>query len=139
MTKTHSNKDFDAIAMKRRAARKIHERLSEKEKADRRFDNDRPTTKRRDRPRRSPPRSSFRSTMPTVTLNFPETLHERLKEQAEQHHRDPDSEALRILERVLMPSHMSAEEAIAEAKALNDRIGKTFPDLVNEAKREGRA
>jgi hypothetical protein len=35
MTKTHSNKDFDAIAMKRRAARKIHERLSEKEKADR--------------------------------------------------------------------------------------------------------
>lgn len=77
--------------------------------------------------------------MPTVTLNFPETLHERLKEQAEQHHRDPDSEALRILERALMPSHMSAEEAIAEAKALNDRIGKTFPDLVNEAKREGRA
>ncbi len=32
-----------------------------------------------------------------------------------------------------------AEALIAEAEALNRKIGKTLPDLVNEAKREGRA
>jgi hypothetical protein len=38
-----------------------------------------------------------------------------------------------------MPTRQSAEEAIAKAEALNRAIGKTFPDIVNEAKREGRA
>ena len=77
--------------------------------------------------------------MPNLTLKrVPEELHERLKERAEHHRRSMNSEAIRILERSLMPSRMSAEEAIAEAEALNDRIGKTFPDIVNDAKKEGR-
>jgi hypothetical protein len=50
-----------------------------------------------------------------------------------------NNEAITILERALKPSCMSAEEAIARAKELNDWIGKTFPDIVNEAKRKGRA
>jgi len=78
--------------------------------------------------------------MPTLTLKgLPEELHERLKEQAERHRRSMNSEAIMILERTLMPTRQSAEEAIAKAEALNRRIGKTFPDIVNEAKREGRA
>jgi len=78
--------------------------------------------------------------MPSLTLKrVPDEIHERLKERAERHRRSMNSEAIRILERTLTPTRMSAEEAIAEAEALNDRIGKTFPDIVNEAKREGRA
>lgn len=79
--------------------------------------------------------------MPTLTIkNVPEELHERLKEQADRHRRSMNSEAIWILEQVLTPSRRSAEEAIARAKALNDRIGKTFDaDLIEEGKREGRA
>jgi plasmid stability protein len=78
--------------------------------------------------------------MPNLTLKrVPDEIHERLKERAERHRRSMNSEAIRILERALKPTRMSAEEAIARAEELNDRIGKTFPDIVNEAKREGRA
>jgi len=79
--------------------------------------------------------------MPTLTIkNVPEELHEQLKEQADRHRRSMNSEAIWILEQVLTPSRRSAEEAIARAKALNDRIGKTFDaDLIEEGKREGRA
>ncbi|WP_022835473.1 FitA-like ribbon-helix-helix domain-containing protein [Salisaeta longa] len=78
--------------------------------------------------------------MPTLTLKgLPEELHDRLKEQAERHRRSMNSEAIMILERTLMPTRQSAEAAIAKAEALNRRIGKAFPDIVNEAKREGRA
>jgi plasmid stability protein len=78
--------------------------------------------------------------MPTLTIKgVPPELHEKLKERAERHRRSMNSELLTILERTLTPSRKSAEEAIAEAEALNDRIGKTFPDIVNETKRKGRA
>ncbi|MFB6248025.1 MAG: Arc family DNA-binding protein [Salinibacter sp.] len=78
--------------------------------------------------------------MPTLTIKgVPPELHEKLKERAERHRRSMNNELLTILKRTLTPSRKSAEEAIAEAEALNDRIGKTFPDIVNEAKRTGRA
>jgi plasmid stability protein len=78
--------------------------------------------------------------MPTLTIEgVPPELHEKLKERAERHRRSMNNELLTILERTLTPSRKSAGEAIAEAEALNDRIGKTFPDIVNEAKRKGRA
>jgi plasmid stability protein len=78
--------------------------------------------------------------MPTLTIKrVPEELHERLKKRAERHRRSMNNEVITILERALSSSRPSADEAIARAEALNDRIGKTFPDIVNEAKREGRA
>ncbi len=78
--------------------------------------------------------------MPTFTIKgVPPDLHEKLKERAERHRRSMSSEVLTILERTLIPSQKSAEEAIAEAEALNNRIGKTFPNIVSEAKRKGRA
>jgi len=78
--------------------------------------------------------------MPTLTIKgVPPELHEKLKARAKRHRRSMNNELLTILERTLTPARKSAEEAIAEAEALNDRIGKTFPDIVNEAKRKGRA
>lgn len=77
--------------------------------------------------------------MPNLTLKrVPGEIHERLKERAERHRRSMNSEAIRILERALKPTRMSAEEAIAEAEALNDRIGKPFDStIIEEKKRAG--
>jgi len=78
--------------------------------------------------------------MPTLTIKgLPPELHERLKARADRHRRSMNNEGITILEQTLMPTRRSAEEAIARAEALNREIGKTFPDIVNEAKREGRA
>lgn len=70
---------------------------------------------------------------------LPDGLHARLKEHAERHRRSMDSKAITILERALMNRRPDAEELIRRAEALNERIGKTFPDIVNEARQEGRA
>ena len=79
--------------------------------------------------------------MATLTIkNVPDELHERLKAQAEQHRRSMNSEAIWILEQVLAPSRRSADEAIARANALYNRIGTTFDAaLIEQGKREGRA
>ena len=78
--------------------------------------------------------------MPTLTIRgMPPELHEKLKKRAERHRRSMNNEAIAILERVLKPSRTCAEEAIARTEEVNDRIGKTLPDIVNEAKRKGRA
>jgi plasmid stability protein len=78
--------------------------------------------------------------MPSLTIKgLPEELHERLKERADQNRRSMNDEVIVILERALLPSRRGAEEAIARAEALNRELGRTFPDIVNEAKREGRA
>lgn len=77
--------------------------------------------------------------MPSLTLkNVPEEVHRRLKERAERHRRSMNSEAIRILERTLCTTRRDADAVIAKAKALNRDIGKTFPDIVNESKKEGR-
>jgi plasmid stability protein len=79
--------------------------------------------------------------MPSLTIKgLPEELHERLKERADQNRRSMNDEVIAILERALLPSRRSAEEAIERAEALNQEIGKTFdPTLVEQGKREGRA
>jgi plasmid stability protein len=78
--------------------------------------------------------------MPNITLKgIPDEVHQRLKERAARHRRSMNSEAITILERALLTHRRSAEEVIAQAEALNERLGRTFPDIVNEAKREGRA
>jgi len=77
--------------------------------------------------------------MPSLTLKrVPDEIHERLKERAERHRRSMNSEAIQILERALKSTRMSAEEAIAEAEALNKQVGKPFDStLIEEKKREG--
>lgn len=78
--------------------------------------------------------------MPSITLKgLPDEVHQRLKDRAERNRRSMNSEAITILERALLPRRESADEVIARAEALNRRLGRTFPDIVNEAKREGRA
>ena len=75
--------------------------------------------------------------MPSLTLkNVPEEIHQRLKEQAEQHRRSMNQEAIWILEQALSPPRRDADAVIAEAEALNRDIGKEFDSsLVEKDKR----
>ena len=50
-----------------------------------------------------------------------------------------NNEVIVCLEQILLPTPRDAEALIREAEALNQQVGKTFPDIVGEAKREGRA
>lgn len=84
--------------------------------------------------------------MPKLTLeNIPDELHARLCEQAQRHDRSVAEEVMRILERQLAVPESDADasrddwDPVAKAEQINRRLGRTFPDIVNEAKREGRA
>ena len=79
--------------------------------------------------------------MATITLkNVPPELHERLKASAERNRRSMNSEALVRLEQALTAhTHRDAGEAVAEAEALNDEVGKTFPDVTDASRGEGRS
>ena len=78
--------------------------------------------------------------MPTLTVKkVPEALYEKLKERAARHHRSMNGEIIACLEQILTAVPRDAEALIAEAEALNRKVGKTLPDLVNEAKRAGRS
>ena len=77
--------------------------------------------------------------MPNLTIKrIPDSLYHKLKERAERHHRSMNSEVIACLEQVLLPTQRDAEALIAEAEALNRKVGRSFPDLVSEAKRQGR-
>lgn len=78
--------------------------------------------------------------MATITLkNVPDDLHQRLKASAARNRRSMNSEALVRLEQALTAhTHRSADDAVAEAEALNDEVGKTFPDVTDESRDEGR-
>ncbi len=81
--------------------------------------------------------------MATLTIkNLPDALHARLKAQAKSRRRSLNSEAIVCLEEALdAPPPLDAETLIAEAEALNREIlgDRVLPDIVNAAKREGRA
>ena len=85
-------------------------------------------------------RSKHLITVPTLTIkNIPEALYHKLKERALRHHRSMNNEVIACLEQILLPMPCDDDALIREAEALNQKVGKTFPDMVGEAKREGRA
>lgn len=55
----------------------------------------------------------------TITLkNIPDDLYQRLKQAAEAHHRSLNSEIIVCLERVLLPTHVTADERLTRARQL---------------------
>jgi len=79
--------------------------------------------------------------MASVTIkNIPDELYEQLKLSASAHHRSINSELIVCLERVLMPTKVSAEERLASAKELRNRVNAKQIDVseLDEVKRAGR-
>jgi plasmid stability protein len=61
----------------------------------------------------------------TLTLkNLPDEVYERLKAAAERHRRSLNSEAIVVLETVLMPGRITPAERIERARALRASLGK---------------
>lgn len=64
----------------------------------------------------------------TITLkNIPDDIYDSLKTAAEAHHRSLNSEVISCLERVLLPTKISNETHMAQAKQMRDELkGKKF-------------
>jgi len=79
--------------------------------------------------------------MASVTIkNIPDDLYEQLKESANAHHRSINSELIVCLERVLMPTKVSAVERLSTAKELRTRVNAKRIDVseLDVAKKAGR-
>jgi plasmid stability protein len=79
--------------------------------------------------------------MTNITLkNIPDDLYARLKEAATIHHRSINSEFIASLEKMLPPRRWTAEEHLAKARALRQRVKvkKISSKIITEAKNQGR-
>jgi plasmid stability protein len=77
----------------------------------------------------------------TLTLkNIPDDVYDRLKASAKMHRRSLNSEAIVVLESVLIPGRVSPNERIAKARALRAELPKQKfkPKDIDALKREGR-
>jgi plasmid stability protein len=80
--------------------------------------------------------------MASLTIkNIPGELYEQLKQAANAHHRSINSELIYCLEKVLLPTRLSATELKQGAKSLRDRVKAVNIDIddIDAAKHEGRA
>jgi antitoxin FitA len=78
----------------------------------------------------------------TLTLkNIPDEVYERLKFSAQLHRRSLNSEAIVVLESVLVPTRMPTGERLARARELRGALGKTKfrAKDVDAFKRQGRS
>lgn len=59
----------------------------------------------------------------TITLkNIPDDLYQRLRQAAEAHHRSINSEVIVCLERLLLPTRITADERLARARQLRSGL-----------------
>ncbi|MDQ6629622.1 MAG: plasmid stability protein [Pseudomonadota bacterium] len=77
----------------------------------------------------------------TLTLKgIPDDLYVRLKQTAEVHRRSLNSEAISVLETVLLPHKTTSSERISRARALRVtlQVGKFSAKDIDALKRQGR-
>jgi len=80
--------------------------------------------------------------MSSLTIkNIPADLCRRLKRVAAEHRRSVNSEVIETLSRTLGPASIPADEFLARARSLRQRIHVTAPDLaaLGRIRAEGRA
>lgn len=79
--------------------------------------------------------------MPAFTVkNIPDELYDQLKASAQAHHRSLNSELIHCLESVLMPRRASAQELLADARAMRQKVklARITAKDIDAAKNEGR-
>ena len=78
--------------------------------------------------------------MPNITVkNIPESIYQKLKEQAEANHRSINSQIIANLEQALTPNRVSSEEVLSQARKLRERIkGRLSNEEIREAIKSGR-
>lgn len=81
--------------------------------------------------------------MPSLTIrDLPESVHRKLREQAERHHRSLNSEVIATLSSVVVPARVDSEAMLQRIRALRESIQIKGPPLtdeeINRMKRHGR-
>ena len=77
----------------------------------------------------------------TITLkNIPDDLYHRIKKAADAHHRSINSEVIECLERVLLPTRITADERLVRARQLRSGLkpDKFKADEIAEGIEQGR-
>lgn len=76
--------------------------------------------------------------MATLTIkSLPDELYERLRDQARLYRRSINSEAIVCLERALGVAPLDADDLIAEADALQQRLGRSLDaEVIEQARQE---
>ncbi|MCC5934637.1 MAG: Arc family DNA-binding protein [Candidatus Cyclonatronum sp.] len=78
--------------------------------------------------------------MPSVTVkNIPESVYNKLKQQAQAQHRSMNSEIIACLERAVEPARVSQEEILHQARLMRSRVrGSLTAEEIQDAKNQGR-
>jgi plasmid stability protein len=79
--------------------------------------------------------------MPTITVkDLPQTLHQRLKQQAGRHHRSLNREIVACLEASLQSTTVDVDDLITHTRDLRSKVAGILKDRdLRELKRAGRA
>jgi len=79
--------------------------------------------------------------MKTITIKgIPDVLHRALKQRAKEHRRSLNAEAIVCLEATLLPARLTADDILARADALRERIRAPYltDEELRAAREEGR-
>lgn len=78
--------------------------------------------------------------MPSITVkNIPEEIYNKIRKQAEAHHRSINSEIIACLEQTVQARRISPEKILQEARRLRKKVkGKLSSREIEEAINQGR-
>jgi len=78
--------------------------------------------------------------MPSITVkNIPEEIYDRVREQANAHHRSINSEIIACLEQTVNPQHISTNDILQEARRLRKKAkGSLSSEEIESAITQGR-
>lgn len=78
--------------------------------------------------------------MPSITVkNIPDSIYNKLKQQAEAQHRSMNSEIIACLERNVEPNRVSADEILGQARIMRKKVkGSLSTEEIQRAIDQGR-
>jgi len=78
--------------------------------------------------------------MPNITVkNIPDSIYNKLKQQAQNQHRSMNSEIIACLERTVEPKRVSPDEILRQARMMRKKIrGSLSADEIQDAIDQGR-
>ena len=78
--------------------------------------------------------------MPNITVkNIPDSIYNKLKQQAQTQHRSMNSEIIACLERTVEPKRVSPDEILRQARMMRKKIrGSLSADEIQDAIDQGR-
>jgi len=78
--------------------------------------------------------------MPSITVkNIPDSIYNKLKQQAQAHHRSMNSEIIACLERTVEPKRVSPDEILRQARMMRKNVrGSLSAEEIQDAIDQGR-